>query len=136
MKRDFFHLKITRNALLWICGFLIATLVLMLLLFVLTLLQIKLRMSDGVLQIILMILLSFAAGLCAYLFCLFAKVKGIFSGLVTAIIYSLIKLVLSLCSGGVGAKNFLIYVCLASVSLIGGIAAANRRDRPKRIWSK
>ena len=127
MKQDF-SLK---NATKWLLSFLISSGVMLLFLLMLTLVQKQFRFDEHVIRIILIVFITISSGVCAFIFRLLTGIKGYICGLATALMYSVIKLIMSLASGGVGKDNFLVYTCLISASLIGGILSANRKKKVK-----
>lgn len=135
MKRDFFiknTVWVTVGK--WLISFLISSLVLMILMLILTAINTSNRMNDNVLRLILMIVLCLSSGICAYIFRRITNIKGVFCGLITAGIFSLIKLCMTLSSGGIDKSNVMIYICIVCVSVIGGILSANnRRGKAKEL---
>ncbi len=132
MKRDHSFSKAPLNNILkWLISFLISVVVLVVLMLILTLVQKRFRLDEHILRIILIIFLTVSAGLCTFIYRRLSNIKGYVCGLITAGIYSFIKLIMSLTSSGVGKDNFLIYACIISAALIGGILSANKKKKTK-----
>lgn len=133
MKRDFSFKKSSAlsQVLKWLLSFVISILVLFIGLILLTVIQKQYRFSDNIVKIVVFVLITLSSGFCAFVFRKMTKIKGMLCGLVTAGVFCVIKLIMSLVSGGVGANNFLIYSCIISASLLGGILSANHRKKEK-----
>ncbi len=137
MKREFF----VKNSFWQIAGkwglsFLISSVLFMLLILAVTLLQKLNQLSENILRLVLVIIISLCSGFCAYIFRRMTDVKGLYCGLATAAIISLIKLILSALSGGINKENIMVYICIMCVSLIGGIVSANKQNKKERELGK
>ena len=132
MKRDRFLLKpVILNGLKWLISFLVSVVATMLFLLVLALVQKRFRFEERIVRLVLMVAISLASGMCAYVYRKLSKIKGYICGIITAVIFSIIKLIMSLSCGGVGRENLFIYACILCASLIGGIMSANRNKKIK-----
>ena len=133
MKRGLsFTKSVLKKAVKWLLFLLIALTIMIILLFAVSLIQKRFRFDESIIRIILMICISLSAFICAFLIRKFDDHKGYICGLITALLFSVLKLTTSLMSGGVGNMNFLIYPCIICSSLFGGILSAN--DKPKKKW--
>lgn len=132
MKQDFsFSTSIYKNIFKWCVSFLISFGVILGFIFILTFAQKQFHFDDQIIKTILLVLVSVGAGVCSFAFCILSGIKGYLCGLITAMIYSIVKLLMSISSVGVGKDNFLVYICVFSASLIGGILSANRKKKIK-----
>ena len=133
MKRDLSFKKsgAPSHILKWLLSFIISLVTLFVELLLLTVIQKQYRFSDSIVKIVIFVLLTLSAGMCAFIFRKMTKIKGVICGLVTAGIFCVIKLIMSLASGGVGTYNSLIYICLMCASLLGGILSANHHKKEK-----
>ena len=135
MKRDFLLPKdVTRRISAFIISVLISNAVMLLLMVVLALMQKKWSFSDGTLRMTAMIMITISSGACAYLFNRLSKLKGYLCGLITFAFYGIVKLIMSLASGGVGGGNIMIYFSMAAAALLGGILSANRKEGVSKIY--
>lgn len=132
MKQDFsFSKSYYKNIFKWLISFLISIGIILCFLLLVTFVQKQFRFDAHIIKMILMIIISIGAGICSFAFRILSGIKGYLCGLITAVIYSVIKLLMSILSVGVGKDNFLIYVCIVSAALIGGILSANRKKKIK-----
>ena len=129
MKRDISFVK--KYIILWFAAFGFAALALFIFILLLSVICLLTELSENTVRILLLIAISFSAGLCACLFCRFAKIKGIIAGLISGGVLSFGKLALSLFNDGVGKENFLVYICIIATALVGGIMAANRKSKKR-----
>ncbi len=132
MKRDFsFSKKFWKYIIKWSISFLISASLMLLLILLLTPVQKQFRLSDSILRTILMTSFTLCAAVCAFLFRKFSKVKGYICGLTTGIIFSVIKLCMSILGDGVGKSNLWIYFSILPAAVIGGILSANQKKKQK-----
>ena len=146
MKRDFltsvvgngsiFKKRILQHVLKWLAAFCAANSIMIIFMLLLTLIQIKWRLKDTTLRLILTVLITISSAVCAYLHTRFSKIKGYICGAITAAVYGTIKLIMSSVSGGLAGKNIMIYVCIICAAMIGGILSANHKHRKKDDVSK
>ncbi len=137
MKRDFIISKRPiGKILLWLLAFAVSVGLFTSLLLILTAIRLKWELSDRVLQWILVISLTVSVYVCAFLYCKTSGLKGLICGGITAVIFSVIKLIMSLSSGGVGERNFAVYICIISAGLVGGIMAANSKSKRQKKLGK
>ena len=137
MKRDIFIKNhYSKQIVNWLISFLIASTVFLIFLLILSVIQLKFMLDKRIIGIILITALSFSCCICAYIHCCLSKIKGIFSGLITAAVFSVIKLIMSVAAGGIGKGNFVIYICLICAGVLGGILAANRKSKAQKQLGK
>lgn len=133
MKRDIFiKSQFLKQMLNWFISFLISMAIFIVLLLLFSLIQLKSMFGEQIVRIVLVSMYSGMCIVCAYIYCCLSKIKGLFCGLITAGIFCLIKLLMSMLSGGVGKENFIIYICLCAAGMLGGILAANRKTSSQK----
>jgi len=126
MKRTLsFSNSIINKTVKWFLFLLFALAVMMVLVFIISLIQMRFRFDESIIRITLMVCISFSAFFCSFIFRKFDDQKGYICGLITAGFFCAFKLAASLMSGGVGKMNFLIYPCIICSALFGGILSTN-----------
>ena len=133
MKRDYsFVASAVVGALKWLISFLLSVTLMIVILVGLTLAHKHLYFEERVLRLVIMIVLSLCSWLCAFIFGRLSKIKGYISGIIAALTFSVPKIIMSFCTGGVGKGNFLVYIAIACSALIGGIMSAKRKKN--KLW--
>ncbi len=132
MKRNFlFKNQIIGYIFKWLTSFLISVLIMFVTIMLLSLLCTNVSVEENIIRVILFIIFTMSAGVCSYIFQRISHSKGYISGIVTGLIFSLSKLIMSLSCSTIGKGNIMIYISLISMALIGGILSANRSDKNK-----
>ena len=130
MKRNFlFKNHMIKYLFEWFISFLISISIMFILIFLLAFLMMQISIIENILLILMFVLYTVSAGICSYIFQRLSKSKGYVSGMVTATMFCLIKLIMSLAYQGIGKGNFMIYISLIAMALIGGIVSANRKNK-------
>ena len=137
MKRDLFlKNKPIKYVLFWLLSFGISIAVATIFLIILTIFQKQYIFEQQVIQLITLVIVTLSAYIFAYFFCLFTKLKGILCGAIAAITFIGIKICILLCTIGIGQGNIVTSICIIAAATLGGIIAANSKNRSNKKLGK